>query len=65
MSAKNSPRKGTPCYEVPNMTNREVEIFQELLADYFPDPIFNLGGIESFLHDIRGRIWYGRINVSL
>ena len=48
-------------------TGREarLEVGIRNLMDYFPDPQFNLGGIESFLHDIRGRIWYGRVNVSL
>lgn len=48
-------------------TGREaqLEVGVRNLTDYFPDPIFNLGGIETFVHDIRGRIFYGRINVNL
>jgi outer membrane receptor protein involved in Fe transport len=48
-------------------TGREarLEVGVRNLMDYFPDPQFNLGGIESFLHDILGRIYYGRVNVSL
>jgi iron complex outermembrane receptor protein len=48
-------------------TGREarLEVGIKNLMDYFPDPIFNLGGIETFTHDIRGRTWYGRINVNL
>jgi iron complex outermembrane recepter protein len=33
--------------------------------DEFPDVLFNLGGIESFVHDIRGRTWYARLSQDL
>ncbi|MCW8195813.1 TonB-dependent receptor plug domain-containing protein [Proteobacteria bacterium 005FR1] len=32
------------------------------LADEFPDPILNLGGIETFVHDVRGRRYTFRLS---
>jgi hypothetical protein len=48
-------------------TGREarLEVGIRNLMDYYPDPINTIGGIETYLHDIRGRIWYGRVNVAL
>lgn len=43
----------------------KVEIGARNVFDEFPDPIFNLGGIESFVHDIRGRMVYLRINQDI
>jgi iron complex outermembrane receptor protein len=40
----------------------KFEIGSRNVLDSFPEPIFNLGGIESFVHDIRGRQWYFRVN---
>ncbi|MDK1024814.1 MAG: TonB-dependent receptor [Gammaproteobacteria bacterium] len=42
-----------------------VEIGGRNVFDEFPDPIFNLGGIETYVHDIRGRTWYVRINQDI
>ncbi|MEQ8860280.1 MAG: TonB-dependent receptor [Pseudomonadales bacterium] len=42
-----------------------LEIGGRNVFDEFPEPIFNLGGIESFLHDIRGRTWYLRVTQDL
>ncbi len=33
--------------------------------DEYPDPILNLGGIETFLYDIRGRMWYLRVTQEI
>jgi outer membrane receptor protein involved in Fe transport len=35
------------------------------IFDEFPDPLLNLGGIESFLHDVRGRMLYMRVTQDL
>lgn len=43
----------------------KVEIGANNVFDEYPDPIFNLGGIETFVHDIRGRMVYLRMNQSL
>ena len=43
----------------------KFEIGARNVLDEFPDPIFNLGGIESYLHDIRGRMIYVRINQDI
>lgn len=43
----------------------KVEIGANNVFDEFPDPIFNLGGIETFVHDVRGRMWYVRLNQTL
>lgn len=42
-----------------------VEIGGRNIFDEFPDPIFNLGGLETFVHDIRGAMWYVRLNQDL
>jgi outer membrane receptor protein involved in Fe transport len=41
-----------------------VELGVYNLADEFPDPILNLGGIETYLHDIRGRRYGLRLDHS-
>lgn len=38
-----------------------VEVGGRNIFDEFPDPIFNLGGIETYVHDIRGAMWYLRL----
>ena len=43
----------------------KVEIGARNVFDEFPEPIFNLGGIESFVHDIRGRMVYLRVNQDI
>ncbi|MFU8817854.1 MAG: TonB-dependent receptor plug domain-containing protein [Pseudomonadales bacterium] len=42
-----------------------VEVGANNLFDEFPDPFFNLGGIETFVHDVRGRMVYLRLNTDL
>jgi len=42
-----------------------IELGGRNIFDEFPDPVFNLGGIETFVHDIRGRMYYLRINQDL
>lgn len=42
-----------------------VEVGGRNVFDEFPDPIFNLGGIETYVHDIRGRTWYVRIGQDI
>lgn len=42
-----------------------LEIGGRNVFDEFPDPIFNLGGIETFVHDVRGRMWYFRLNQDI
>jgi iron complex outermembrane receptor protein len=42
-----------------------IEIGARNVFDEFPEPIFNLGGIETFVHDIRGRMMYLRINQDI
>lgn len=42
-----------------------VEVGGRNVFDEFPDPIFNLGGIETFLYDIRGATWYLRLTQNL
>ncbi len=42
-----------------------VEVGGRNIFDEFPDPQFNLGGIESFVHDIRGAMWYARLTQDL
>jgi outer membrane receptor protein involved in Fe transport len=41
------------------------EIGARNLGDKFPKPFINLGGIETFVHDIRGRMAYIRINQEI
>ena len=41
------------------------EVGARNLGDRFPTPFFNLGGIETFVHDIRGRMMYIRINQEI
>ncbi|MBD3648978.1 MAG: TonB-dependent receptor, partial [Pseudomonadales bacterium] len=41
------------------------EIGANNVTDEFPDPFYNLGGIETFVHDVRGRMWYVRINQDI
>jgi iron complex outermembrane recepter protein len=52
-------------YRMPNLfgIGREtlLEVGVRNVLDEFPDVLFNLGGIESFVHDIRGRTWYLRL----
>ena len=43
----------------------KIEIGARNVFDEFPTPIFNLGGIETFVHDIRGRMVYLRINQDI
>jgi hypothetical protein len=43
----------------------KVEIGARNLLDKFPKPFINLGGIETFVHDIRGRMMYIRINQEI
>lgn len=40
----------------------KFEIGARNVFDEFPRPIFNLGGIETFVHSIRGRMVYFRVN---
>jgi iron complex outermembrane recepter protein len=42
-----------------------IEIGANNVLDEFPDPFFNLGGIETFVHDVRGRMVYLRLNQDL
>ncbi len=42
-----------------------VEIGANNVFDEFPDPFFNLGGLETFVHDVRGRMMYLRLNQDL
>ncbi|MDH5737870.1 MAG: TonB-dependent receptor, partial [Gammaproteobacteria bacterium] len=42
-----------------------LEVGGRNIFDEMPDPIFNLGGIESFVHDIRGRMWYMRVTQDI
>jgi outer membrane receptor protein involved in Fe transport len=42
-----------------------VEVGANNVFDEYPDPFFNLGGIETFVHDVRGRMWYLRLNQTL
>ncbi|TDJ39872.1 MAG: hypothetical protein E2O54_09435 [Gammaproteobacteria bacterium] len=42
-----------------------LEVGGRNIFDEFPDPIFNLGGIETFVHDIRGAMWYVRLTQEL
>ena len=42
-----------------------IEVGGRNIFNEFPDPIFNLGGIETFVHDIRGRMIYLRVNQGL
>jgi len=41
------------------------EVGANNVFDEFPDPFFNLGGIETFVHDVRGRMLYARITQNL
>ncbi|WP_339858482.1 TonB-dependent receptor domain-containing protein [Pseudohongiella acticola] len=41
------------------------EVGARNLGDRYPEPFFNLGGIETFVHDIRGRMMYIRINQEI
>ncbi len=45
--------------------NTVVEFGGRNIFDEFPDPIFNLGGIETFLYDIRGATWYLRFKQDI
>lgn len=42
-----------------------IELGANNVTDEFPDPFFNLGGLETFVHDIRGRMWYVRLNQDI
>ena len=42
-----------------------VEVGANNVFDELPDPFFNLGGIETYVHDVRGRMWYLRLRQSL
>ena len=42
-----------------------LEIGANNLFNEFPDPFFNLGGIETFVHDVRGRMAYLRLSQEL
>lgn len=42
-----------------------VEIGANNVTDEFPEPFFNLGGLETFVHDVRGRMWYVRVNQDI
>lgn len=55
-------------YTFPSLLgNREttIEVGANNVFDEFPKPFFNLGGIETYLHDIRGRMMYIRINQDI
>lgn len=55
-------------YTFPNLLGQRETTFEigaNNVTDEFPTPFFNLGGLETFLHDIRGRMWYVRINQDL
>jgi outer membrane receptor protein involved in Fe transport len=43
----------------------KIEIGGRNIFDEFPDPIFNLGGIETFVHDVRGRTWYLKVSQDI
>lgn len=45
--------------------NTIVEVGGRNIFDEFPDPIFNLGGIETFLYDVRGATWYLRLTQDI
>ena len=42
-----------------------VEIGGRNIGDELPDPLFNLSGIETFLHDPRGAMYYLRLNQEI
>jgi iron complex outermembrane receptor protein len=42
-----------------------LEIGANNIFNEFPDPFFNLGGIETFVHDVRGRMAYLRLSQEL
>lgn len=42
-----------------------LEVGANNVFDEMPEPIFNLGGLETFVHDIRGRMWYLRLHQDL
>lgn len=48
-----------------NGRNTVVEVGGRNIFDEFPPPIFNLGGIESYVHDIRGAMWYLRLKQDI
>ena len=42
-----------------------IEIGGRNIGDELPDPLFNLSGIETFLHDPRGAMYYLRLNQEI
>ncbi|MCB1694284.1 MAG: TonB-dependent receptor [Pseudomonadales bacterium] len=42
-----------------------IEVGANNVFDELPDPIFNLGGAETYLHDLRGRMVYVRLQQDL
>ncbi|MCB1686448.1 MAG: TonB-dependent receptor, partial [Pseudomonadales bacterium] len=56
-------------YTFDNLTGGDratmVEVGGRNIFNEFPDPIFNLGGIETYLYDIRGATWYFRVTQDL
>jgi hypothetical protein len=56
-------------YRFQNLLGEDRETIFEVggrnVFDEMPDPLFNLGGIESFVHDIRGAMWYVRVTQDL
>jgi outer membrane receptor protein involved in Fe transport len=42
-----------------------LEVGGRNITDEYPDPLLNLGGIESFVHDIRGDMWYLRLTTDI
>jgi hypothetical protein len=56
-------------YRFQNLLGEDRETMFEVggrnVFDEMPDPLLNLGGIESFVHDIRGAMWYVRVTQDL
>ena len=42
-----------------------VEVGGRNIFDEYPDPILNLGGIETYVHDVRGSMWYLRVTTDI
>lgn len=42
-----------------------IEIGGRNILDELPDPLFNLSGIETFINDPRGAMWYLRLNQEI
>lgn len=56
-------------YTFDNLTGGDratkIEVGGRNVFNEYPDPIFNLGGIETFLYDIRGATWYLRLTQDI